>query len=189
MVILPGRAFKGSGMRVRRCAILYLEPRERVEFDLHGLLAGSSGAARIVEWIAHAPHLARPVAIDEAARDCLGRLSAEEWTPREALAAWPADVLDRLVEQGLAVADEGGATEHAARDVQVRDGHWWGPAALVHAAGRWSGEDAAAATEAAGLSTAVGLRERLGAPPPAALARCDPAYRIALARAGADGFD
>lgn len=189
MVILPGWAFKGDAMRVRRCAIVYLEPRERMEFDLHGLLAGGNGAARRTEWTALAAHLAHPVAIDEAARDCLGRLSPEEWVPREALDAWPDGILGRLVDQGLVVVEEGEAPEHAARDAQVRGGHWWGPAALFHGAGRWTGEDAAAATEAAGLSTAVGLRARLGAPPPAAVERCDPAARIPLQRAAAGGFD
>lgn len=173
-------------MRVRRCTIVYLEPRERVEFDLAGLLAGGAGASRRQEWVAHAPHLAAPVAIDEAARECLGRLSAEAWTAAEALAAWPAGVLDRLLDWGLAIAEDGG---QAAADASLRDGHWWGPAAMFHRAGRWAGEDAAAASEAAGLSTAVGLRTRLGVPPPAAKERCDPADRLALPRGEANRFD
>lgn len=176
-------------MRVRRCAILYLEPRERMEFDLAGLLAGGGGAVRRREWTAHAGHLDQPVVIDEIACECLGCLSPEEWVSEEALATWPDGMLDRLVERGLVVAEEGVAKEHASRDGHVRSGHWWGPAALFHRSSRWKGEDAAAATEAAGLSTAVGLRTRLGAPPPATVKRCDPADRIPLQRTKRTDFD
>ena len=65
-------------MRVRRCAVLYLEPRERVEFDLAGLLAGGSGARRHPQWLAHAPHLETPVVVDEAMRE--PRLPRTLWT-------------------------------------------------------------------------------------------------------------
>jgi putative peptide maturation dehydrogenase len=176
-------------MRVRRCAILYLEPRERVEFDLAGLLAGRDGAVRRREWSAHAGHLARPVAIDSIACECLGQLSPQEWVAGEALAAWPDGMLDQLLGQGLVIAEEDAATEHARRDGSLRIGSWWGPAALFHRSSRWEGEDAAAATEAAGLSTAVGLRTQLGVPPPATVERCDPSARIALQRVEATGFD
>jgi putative peptide maturation dehydrogenase len=168
---------------------MYLEPRERVEFDLGGLLAGGGGVVRRGEWVAQAAHLAGPVPVDEAACECLGRLSPEEWVASEALSDWPAGLLDRLLGEGLVVIENGGFPEHAARDTRVRDGHWWAPAAMFHGAGRWTGEDAAAATEAAGLSTAVGLRTQLGAPPPAAIERCDPARRLPLQRAGTTGFD
>lgn len=33
-------------MRVRRCAVLYLEPREEISFDLDLLLAGGDGLRR-----------------------------------------------------------------------------------------------------------------------------------------------
>jgi len=175
-------------MRVRRCAIVYMEPCERVEFDLAGLLAGGNGASRRQEWIAHAPHLARPVVMDEAARECLGRLSAEEWVAAEALAGWPDGVLDRLLAQELVMVEDGGQ-EAAALDAGLRAGHWWGPAAMFHRAGRWAGEDAAAATEAAGLSTAVGLRTNLGVPPPATVERCGAAERLPLPRDEPEAFD
>ena len=169
---------------------MYLEPRERVEFDLARLLAGGDGTARHREWVVHAAHLAQPVVVDPQALKCLGSLSAEEWVSPETLATWPGGVLGRLLEQGLVIAEDDGTAEHTARDGQVRDGHWWGPAAVFHRAGRWKGEDAAAATEAAGLSTAVGLRTRLGVPPPATVEHCKAADRIPLERVESDaGFD
>lgn len=177
-------------MRVRRCAVMYVEPRERVEFDLAGLLAGGGGAIRHREWAVHAAHLPGSVAVDAIALECLGGLSSDEWVSADTLAAWPDGVLDRLLDQGLAVAEDGEEAGHATRDAQIRDGHWWGPAALFHRAGRWQGEDAAAATEASGLSTAVGLRTQLGVSPPATVERCDRAARIPLQRAERiDGFD
>lgn len=175
-------------MRVRRCAVVYLEPHERVEFDLAGLLAGGGGVVRRRQWAAHAAHLSGPVVVDEVALEHLVRLSSEEWVSVDALAAWPQGVLDGLLDRGLAVAEDG-EVGHATRDAQVRDGHWWGPAAVFHRAGRWKGQDAAAATEAAGLSTAVGLRTRLGMPPPPTVERRDPAARIPLQRSEGGDFD
>lgn len=179
-------------MRVRRCAVLYLEPRERVEFDLAGLLSGGSGARRSREWAAHTPHLEHPVELGTAERDLLAELSPEAWTPEEMLAGWPGGALDALLDAGLVVAEdaEGQHGSHAHRDAQLRAGHWWAPAAMLHRAARWSGQDAAAATEAAGLSTAVGLRENLGPPPPAVAARGGHGPRLALARTPEpEGFD
>ena len=38
-------------MRIRRCAVLYLEPREEVAFDLGVLLAGGDGLRRERGWV------------------------------------------------------------------------------------------------------------------------------------------
>jgi hypothetical protein len=67
-------------MRVRRCAILYLEPREDAAFDLASLLAGGDGLARSRRWLALAPHLGEEVEVDAAERELLGMLSPERWT-------------------------------------------------------------------------------------------------------------
>lgn len=159
-------------MKVRRCVQLFLEPREVVEFDLAGLLGGGSGARHRLEWLAHAPHLDDAVVLGDDMRSLLGALSPERWVAAETLSAWPRDVLVRLLQNGLALADDGSADAFVAADATVRAGHWWGPAAMVHRASRWSGQDAAAATEAAGLANAEGLRNQLGAPPPAVRERC-----------------
>ena len=92
-------------MRVRRCAIVYLEPRERLGFDLDGLLAGGDGTVRRQQWLAHAPHLDAPVPIDAPARECLGQLSAALWVDAACLAGWPEGVLDWLLARGLALAE------------------------------------------------------------------------------------
>jgi hypothetical protein len=53
-------------MRIRRCAVLYLEPREEVAFDLDGLLSGGDGLHRTPRWLALAPHLGEEVEVDAA---------------------------------------------------------------------------------------------------------------------------
>ena len=67
-------------MRVRRCKVLYLEPREEVGFDLEILLAGGNGMHRERRWLALAPHLGEEIEVDAAERDLLGSLSPDEWT-------------------------------------------------------------------------------------------------------------
>jgi predicted ABC-type sugar transport system permease subunit len=59
-------------MRIRRCAVLYLEPREEVAFDLDGLLSGSDGLRRTPRWLALAPHLGEEVEVDAVERELLG---------------------------------------------------------------------------------------------------------------------
>ncbi|MBD9369846.1 putative peptide maturation dehydrogenase [Xanthomonas sp. XNM01] len=177
-------------MKVRRCVQLFLEPREVVEFDLAGLFSGGAGARHRLEWVAHAPHLDAPVVLDDDMRIHLGTLSPERWVAVDALADWPDGVLARLLEHGLVLADSGSAYVFVEADAKVRAGHWWGPAAMVHRAARWRGQDAAAATEAAGLSNAEGLRSKLGAPPPAVRERCTAEQRHALPLPATDGaFD
>ena len=50
-------------MRVRRCKVLFLEPRERVDFELQGLLSGGNGLCRTQQWLALAPHIASEVEV------------------------------------------------------------------------------------------------------------------------------
>lgn len=177
-------------MELRRCAVLYLEPREQVGFDLGSLLAGGDGLRRSREWVAHAPHLARPVGVDAGGFALLGAASAEAWATCEALSPGAPEAVGALLDAGLLIAAapvEQRHVLHADRDCRVRAGHWWPPAAMMHAAARWQGRDAAAATEAAGLATASGLRENLGIPPPAVAARGGHGPPLALARAVATG--
>ena len=171
-------------MRVRRCAVTYIEPREHAEFDLGSLLAGGGGAVRRQEWIAHAPHLPGEVVLDIAEVECLGRLSPREWVEPGILGA-ASTALPKLLECGLVLAEDGAG----GGDAKLRDSHWWPPAAMLHRASRWRGCDAAAATEAAGLATAEGLRSNLGSPPPAVVARASPDDRVPLPRAAGAGFD
>ena len=51
-------------MRLRRCAVLWLEPRELAHFELEGLLSGGTGVVSRMQWFAHAPQLSGPVEVD-----------------------------------------------------------------------------------------------------------------------------
>ena len=53
-------------MQVRRCKVLYLEPREDVGFDLDALLAGGTGLQRERRWVALAPHLGHEIDVENA---------------------------------------------------------------------------------------------------------------------------
>ena len=50
--------------RIRRCAVLMIEPRERLEFDPAVLLAGDGALVSRMSSIALAPHLEAEVALD-----------------------------------------------------------------------------------------------------------------------------
>ena len=48
-------------MRIRRCAVAWLEPRETASFQMQDLLSGGTGVVARLCWTAHAPHLPSPV--------------------------------------------------------------------------------------------------------------------------------
>lgn len=172
-------------MRIRRCAIVYLEPREDAAFDLDSLLNGGAGIRRRLRWLALAPHLAAEIEVDTAQRELLGRIGPGAWTDAAPWLAEQADTLARLLDCGLLLSEDDGdeaRAAHRAGDEALRSGHWWPPAALAHRLGRWQGLDSAAAMDAAEMSTAADLRRQLGAPPPHAIERAPADARLPLPR-------
>ncbi|WP_422509817.1 hypothetical protein [Stenotrophomonas sp. GZD-301] len=139
-----------------------------MSFSLQSVLRGGSGVNTQLRWLALAPHLDAPLELDASAVLLLGRFDPQRWS------APPDDADDRalqtLIEGGLVFVRDR-ENPWRARDEQLRDMHWWGPAAIAHWMGRWQGQDSAAALESAGMQTAAGLRENLGAPPPAVAPR------------------
>lgn len=180
-------------MRIRRCSVLFLEPREQVAFDLSSLLSGGAGLARHLRWLALAAHLDGEVEIDAEQRELLGRLSPGDWVEASALGTAEAAVLARLLDAGLVLCEAADASAqriaYRERDERLRSGHWFAPAAMLHRLARWQGVDAVAAMDANELHTATDLRRKLGAPPAPALERCPPEQRIALPRAAGNDFD
>jgi putative peptide maturation dehydrogenase len=175
-------------MRVRRCGVVFLEPREQVEFDLSVLLGGGDGLRRDRRWLALAPHIGSEVEVDEAGRELLGVLSPGQWIEADTLDADP-DVLDRLLRDGLVVSD---ASEHEAmraRDESLRGTYWHPLAATLHAFTRWTGVDTVQNSKDSGTETAVAMREVLGAPPIEAARRTDDSARLPLPRIAPNGFD
>ena len=177
-------------MRVRRCMILLLEPRESVEFDLETLLRGEAGLKCAMQWFALAPHLEREVEVDAAEREVLGVVGETQWLEREALdARHGVATIDSLLAKGLLLADEGGKDDARARDDIVRRTYWQPVAAVCHFVNRWDQVDAGRAAAESGLRTTADLAERYGAPPHHFHQRVDAPQRLALARPPPNAFD
>jgi len=152
-------------MRVRRCACLLLEPRERLAFDLRLLADGGSGLHTLTEWIALAPHRGDAVVLDPSEIGVLGVLSPGRWSDLDELAgAHPREVIESLLQKGLLVAE---GSENGRRDRLLRDTHWRNAAAAMHYASRWRGVDTEAAEREFARGTSGELLDRLGTPPAA----------------------
>lgn len=153
-------------MKLRRCTVVMLEPREEVQFDLQAILQGRAELAMQTTWYALAGHLDQPVVVSAAQRELLGTVSPRHWVAADEM---PVDgtIWQPLFEAGLLISDDDAHSDLRQRDEALRDTHWWPLSALAHRHGRWRGVDSAADMRANDLVTAKGLRRQLGAPPPA----------------------
>jgi len=176
-------------MKIRRCAVLFLEPREEVAFDLGELLKGGDGLRRERRWVALAPHVGEEVEVDGEERELLGRLSPSQWIDARTLGVPAPTALARLLAAGLAVGDGEGHAAWRARDEAQRATYWHPLGATLHAFTRWSGVDAVQNMKDSGTETAVQMREVLGTPPVEAAHRGDASSRLKLPRIGATAFD
>lgn len=178
-------------MDYRRCAGLFVEPRERPRFALEALLAGGDGVAHERAWVAYAPHLGVERELDETDVVRLGRLPVHEWSPASRFDDGERAALDRLVALGLVVARDGDAfvDAHVARcDAHQRAQHWRPLPAVAHAYSRWRGVGTPAdlAAQPRSLAELIG---RFGPPPAAVRERSPATQRIALADPDRDAFD
>ena len=176
-------------MKVRRCAVVFVEPREEVGFDLRELLNGGDGLRRDRRWVALAPHLGEEVDVDPDERELLGAVSPSQWVDARALAVHPPAAVQRLLTEGLLIGDGKRHAAHRARDEALRATYWHPLAATLHAFTRWSGVDAVQNMKDSGTETAVRMREVLGAPPVEAARRVDAPSQLKLPRIAATGFD
>lgn len=153
-------------MRIRRCSILFIEPRERVEFDFDSLLTGGNGLRTERQWIALAPHLERECALSAEEVVLLGNVSSHEWTEMAVLvASHDRALVDGLVAKGLLIGDELPMTGMRSRDDALRAAHWYAPGAVAHAFGRWQGVNAGKEVRNIGIRSLADLVDRVGAPP------------------------
>ena len=174
-------------MQIRRCAIVALEPRERLDFDLDLVAAGGNGLRSTLQWVALAPPRDTEMELSAEEAALLGAISPTQWTDCDELARTHARAtLDSLLDKQLLVAQDSKA---AARDDRLRDTHWRSASAVLHYGSRWRGVD----TEAiqAGLAEADGgdLLTKLGPAPALVRERANAAERIALPLAGASPLD
>ncbi|MGH8085963.1 MAG: putative peptide maturation dehydrogenase [Lysobacter sp.] len=176
-------------MHIRRCAVLLLEPREEVGFDLEHLLAGGNGLNRECRWLALAPHLGSDVEVDAVERELLGAVSPSEWIDARELATCAAAALKRLLRKGLLIGSGKRHAAHRANDERLRTTYWHPLAGVLHAFTRWNGTDAVASMRDNGTETALQLREVFGAPPVEAIDRSGSAQRLPLPRSAPNAFD
>jgi putative peptide maturation dehydrogenase len=176
-------------MKVRRCAVVFVEPREEVGFDLQELLNGGDGLRRDRRWVALAPHLGEEVEVDPDERELLGAVSPSQWVDARALAVHPPAAVQRLLTEGLLIGDGKRHVAHRTRDEALRATYWHPLAATLHAFTRWSGVDAVQNMKDSGTETAVQMREVLGAPPVEAARRADAPWQLKLPRISATDFD
>ena len=176
-------------MRLRRCAVAWLEPREVATFQLDDLLSGGTGVVARLAWFAHAPHLGEAVEVDAAHVPLLGALGAIDWIERASLdAQFGTDAVDALLAAGLLLPqpEEG---EDALADAGFRAQGWHPPAAVAHMAGRWQAIDGPKGMAEQDLDSNEGLLRQHGLPPPRETPASPVAAMLALPRVERDGFD
>lgn len=172
-------------MRIRRCAVAWLEPRELASFQLGDLLAGGTGVVSRLAWFAHAPHLGSAFEIDATQVPVLGALSAVDWVDREGVdARFGAAVIDALLESGLLLAQH---ADEQAESVFHAQG-WHPSSAVAHMAARWAGIDATRLMAEQELDSNEGLLRQHGPPPPIQPPAADGEAAL-LPRIADDDFD
>ena len=157
-------------MLLRRCAILYLEPRDDLQLDLQLLFSGSNALDSTVRWVALAPHIGHEIDITANQMVALGKIGAALWVARaDCEQRHSKAVIARLLELGLLIAHAGEPDEPLQlattrdRDEALRAQHWHSLAALTHTFTRW--EDVCAETGTRFPSFDL-LQAEYGPPPP-----------------------
>ncbi|WP_279361904.1 hypothetical protein [Xanthomonas sacchari] len=92
-------------MKLRRCAIVFFEPRESVDFDLMSLFSGGAGLSRQIHWLALAPHLDDEVEVKQEEREILGNISPSGWINKKSFASQAIYLIGALLKEGLLVGD------------------------------------------------------------------------------------
>jgi putative peptide maturation dehydrogenase len=170
-----------SSARIRRCAVLVVEPRESLELDPRGLLGGGSAIVSTVSMLALAPHLDAAVALDAEEIVALAKIGETIWQTRDAISKTVPDaVIGRLLAKGILIGE---GAEHAAwreRDARVRETCWSPLAAVAHAFGRWSDASVDDDVRITPHRTLADLVREYGLPPPHLTSRGEPGARVAL---------
>jgi len=178
-----------ENQRVRRCAVLSLQPEERMTLDFAALLGGHEAVRITPVWQAAAAHLGRTIELDAAMVDALGLISASRWLPRTDVATTVgADRLCELIELGLVLAEDDDALPNQ-QDLRLRDLQWHSLAASGHMFSRWSGIDSVASQNESTIRSTEDLIAKFGPPPPHFHVRADALAREHLTRPPASDLD
>jgi len=176
-------------MLIRRCAVVWLEPREVASFQLDDLLAGGAGVVSRLAWFAHAPHLGAAIEIEAMHAPILGALGPVDWIERDVLdARFGSDAVDALLDAGLLLTDAADG-DQAIAETDFRGQGWHPPAAIGHMAARWEGVDGPKAMVDADVDTNEGLLRQHGSPPPAMEPSIAAETQVALPKIERNDFD
>lgn len=125
-------------MLLRRCAVLYCEPRETLALDLQALLSGDGALAAQIAWVALAPHIGAELELDAAGLAALGAIGPSLWLERsDCERRHGAAAIATLLERGLLVGDDAVHAHWRARDEALRAAHWRPLSAAAHIFSRW----------------------------------------------------
>jgi len=168
--------------KIRRCAILFVEPRDGFDLDLAGLFSGRNAAVARTRWVALAPHLDGEVELETDEMAALGRIGSGTWIEADERTV-ASDVLERLVAKGIVVV-EGDATANA-RDEQLRASHWSPLAAASHYFSRWTDAGMDGRADVSLRHSLADVVEEFGMPPPHVVEKSDQRVPLAHAQASA----
>ncbi len=85
-------------MKLRRCAVLYLESREALAIDWKSVLSGGNALAASTHWVALAPHLDLELDVSAEQVAALGAIGQTVWSERaDAERRFGEDVVARLL--------------------------------------------------------------------------------------------
>jgi putative peptide maturation dehydrogenase len=167
-----------------------LEPRERLELDLRGMLAGDNALASQMSCVALAPHLDAEVELDADEQVALMRIGETPWMTLERIAeAIPLDVVERLLDKGLLIGDGDAHARLRERDEAIRESHWRPLSAVAHYFSRWTDtgvDEDARITRHRSITDLVG---EYGLPPPHLTERVPSEQRLRLQPARESALD
>lgn len=177
-------------MKLRRCALLFLELECEPRFAFSSLLGGGDGLDRSPRWLAWTAHLTAPVEVTLAEAEVL----ADEtlWQDDElaqAQARHGKERIEALLAKGLLIGDH---AEHAAlraTEQRARDIAWWPPAAIAQAQGRWQTVDIQARNEVGLMMDSQEIVDAFGAAPTPEYRREGAQPALALQRPERSEFD
>lgn len=169
--------------KLRRCAIVFVEPRNGFDLDLKGLFEGRNAVVARTRWMALAPHIGDEIEIDAAELDALGCIANEEWTSFADVARKvPEPVLERLIGKGLLIADDPASTAFRERDERIRGTHWSPLAAAAHYFSRWSDAGMDGRAEVSLRHSLADIVGEFGPPPPHLVEKTGESERVPLTR-------
>ena len=176
--------------RIRRCAVLMIEPREHLALDIASLFAGDSALASQMTIVALAPHVGGEVLLDDDELVALMRIGETPWLAREKLEDMIAPaVVERLLDKGLLIGDGDAHADLRERDDAIRASHWRPLSAVAHYFSRWTDDGTDEDARVTRHRTIEDLVDSHGVPPPHLTERVAPELRIRLPPAETSALD